>query len=67
MKTYKDIVFWSVVIAWTIMNFVLLFKDAIYNIPVVNFTVIAIMAVLIVLKNTNKKFNNWLNKKIQKL
>lgn len=64
MKTNKDIVFWSVVVAWAIMFCVLLFKDAIYNIPVVNFTVIAIMAVLILLKNTNKKFNNWLNKKI---
>ena len=64
MKIYKDIVFWSVAIVWTIMNLVLFFQDATYNIPVVNFTAITIMVILIILKNKNKRFNNWLNKKI---
>lgn len=61
---YKDILFWTIVILWLIGNIVEFYytSAAIW----VSQGFILIMWILIFIKETNKKFNNWLNTPIYK-
>ena len=61
VKTNKDLVFWSVLIVWLSLAVVSLFIDNFALIYVHNFFII-VMCILVLIKDNNKKFNNWLNK-----
>ena len=56
---YKDLVFWPIVTLWLIGNIIEFYytSSAIW----VNQGFILIMCILIYFKETNEKFNNWLN------
>lgn len=64
-KIYKDIVFWCVVLIWLILNIVVANIDK-SMLFFSNNIMIIFMCILIFLKNTNIKFENWLNTKIRK-
>ena len=64
-KIYKDIVFWCVVLIWLTLNIVVAIIDK-SMLFFSNNIMIIFMCILIFLKNTNIKFENWLNTKIRK-
>jgi hypothetical protein len=61
---YKDLVFWPIATLWLIGNIIEFYYThaAIW----VNQGFILIMCILIYIKETNKKFNNWLNTPLDK-
>lgn len=59
---YKDLVFWSITALWFIGNIIEWYYTGIAIWVTQGF--ILIMCILIFIKETNKKFNNWLNTKI---
>lgn len=61
---YKDLVFWPIAILWLIGNIIEWYytSDAIW----VNIGFILLMCILIFIKETNKKFNDWLNTPLKK-
>lgn len=61
---YKDLVFWPITILWLIGNIIEWYytSDAIW----VNIGFILLMCILIFIKETNKKFNDWLNTPLKK-
>lgn len=61
---YKDLVFWPIATLWLIGNSIEWYYtgDAIW----VNIGFILLMCILIFIKDTNKKFNNWLNTPLKK-
>lgn len=63
IKINKDIVFWTICIIWLALNVSSLLTDKI-DVSVNNNVFILIFCFLIILKKTNNRFNNWLNKKI---
>lgn len=62
IKTKKDQLFWFIALIWLICNI----TEAILtgSAYIFNFVYCIIMIVLIYYKNTNDKFRNWLDKKI---
>lgn len=61
---YKDIIFWLIVALWLTGNILEAYYtgEAFY----VNQGFILIMCILVFIKTTNKKFNNWLNTPLNK-
>lgn len=61
---YKDLVFWPIATLWLIGNSIEWYytSDAIW----VNIGFILLMCILIFIKDTNKKFNDWLNTPLKK-
>lgn len=62
METNKDWLFWWIVAIWAffaVMTLYVKWLDTFY----VNNAFIILICVLILAKNNNDKFNNWLNKK----
>lgn len=62
---YKDIVFWSIVVLWLIGNIL----EAYYTGEAffVNMFGIMIMSLLVLIKNSSKKFNDWLNRPLKEV
>ena len=60
---YKDIVFWSIVVLWLSGNIL----EAYYTGEAffVNMFGIMFMSLLILIKNSSKKFNDWLNRPLK--
>lgn len=61
---YKDIVFWSIVVLWLTGNIL----EAYYmgEAFFVNMFGIMFMIFLVLIKNSSKKFNDWLNTPLNK-
>ena len=61
---YKDIVFWSIVVLWLTGNIL----EAYYTgeVFLVNMFGIVFMSLLVLIKMTSKKFNDWLNRPLKK-
>ena len=59
----NDKIFFAILIIWTIIDivFLLLFKSLTDSF-LTNLIFIAIFLILVLFKNLNKKFNNWLTK-----
>lgn len=63
INIYKDIVFWTIVVLWLTGNIL----EACYTgeAVFVNMFSIMFMSLLILIKMSCKRFNNWLNKPLK--
>lgn len=63
-KIYKDVIFWSVALLWLLTNVIVFMLADASAVSISNLAYIIFMAVIIIIKNKSKKFNNWLNTKL---
>lgn len=63
-KIYKDVIFWSVALLWLLTNVIVFMLADASVVSISNLAYIIFMAVIIIIKNKSKKFNDWLNTKL---
>lgn len=63
-KIYKDVIFWSVALLWLLTNVIVFMLADASAVSISNLAYIIFMAVIIIIKNKSKKFNDWLNTKL---
>ena len=61
--TNKDIIFWSLLTIFFLVGIYVAFYTN-FNVWKYNTIIISIFSILCLLKKFNKKFNNWLERKI---
>lgn len=64
IKTNKDVIFWIICLLWPCSNMILWWLLDLSYVSFSNLFYVIVMIILIYLKNTNSKFNNWLEKRI---
>lgn len=63
-KNYNDVVFGTVALLWLLTNTIVFILIDASAVSISNLAYIIFMAVLIIIKNKSKKFNDWLNTKL---
>lgn len=62
--TNKDVIFWLLIMIWSISDIILYFLIDDKALMFSNITGISILIILVLFKTYNIKFYNWLHKKI---
>ena len=67
-RIYKDVFFWSYVVLWLILSLGtwIITGSATYSILVVNPLMILIMIIIVKLRLSDDRFNNWLETPLNK-